>query len=478
MDMLVAFLTIFFVGAQIGLCLLFKKAGRQTWEALIPLYREYILTKLIGKPSWQTLLLLVPIVNLFVGINLYINFVHCFHKRSFSAQLGTLLVPFVVLPLWGVDKNVTYLGQSASEHFKAQYPYRKTAWREWVDALGFAVVAATLIRMFLIEGYAVTSGSMESGIMTGDLVFVSKVNYGPRLPITPVAFPLVHHTMPLIGTKSYWDGWQASYRRLPGLKHIDYHDVVVFNYPMDADAPLSRPVDKREHYVKRAIGLPGYTITIFDAEVYVNGRKQPMPAAGQLLYEVTTDGSDINPVRIHDLRLDGGFTGVKGRYVFYLTSASVELIKGWSNVKEIKPIILPKGAEAQMDDIFPSGYDMVWNRDQYGPIIIPKKGWSVTLDETTVPRYHRAITIYEGNDFEVKQDGYYVNGRRTDSYTFKMDYYWMMGDNRHNSLDSRHWGFVPEDHIVGKGLFVWLSMDDKGSLIDKVRWDRILLPID
>jgi len=475
--MWIAFLIIVYLGIQIGLALLFKKAACPAWESLIPIYREYRITKLTGRPIWWLLLLFVPIVNLLVGISLYLDFVRCFGKRSFFDQVGAVAIPFVLFPLWGADTRINYLGQSATETFKAQYPHKKTILREWADALVFAVVAATIIRTFFIEAYAIPSGSMERSLMTGDFLFVSKIHYGPRLPITPLAFPFAHNTLPLIDTKSYWDGVQLPYYRLPGFQSIAHNEAVVFNYPMDADAPLNRPVDKRDNYIKRAVGLPGDTLSIVDAQIYVNGKQQAAPVQGQLLYEVLTDGTDINPERINDLRIEGGATGEPNHYVFYLTPSLAKVIRGWTNVKEVDPLILPKGTPEPMDDIFPKGYPAVWNRDQYGPIVIPKKGWSVHLNKKTASLYKRAITVYEGNTLEEKSDGYYINGKKTSDYRFAMDYYWMMGDNRHNSLDSRYWGFVPEDHIVGKPLFVWLSWDEKGTLLDKIRWNRLFMPI-
>ncbi|WP_134088805.1 signal peptidase I [Olivibacter sp. XZL3] len=473
--MLIAFLVVFFLGTQIGLWLLFIKAGRPGWESLVPFYREYIITKLTGRPWWWVILLIIPIINLFIGIGLYIDFVRSFGRRSFLDQVGTIVVPFIVFPLWGADKKVTYWGPSATEEFKKKYPYQKSATREWADAIVFAVVAATLIRTFLIEAYMIPSGSMERSLLTGDFLFVSKINYGPRLPMTPIAFPFAHHTMPVTGTKAYWEGLEMDYRRLPGLQPIKRNDVVVFNYPMEADAPFNRPVDKRENYIKRAIGIPGDTISIVNTQVYVNGKKGHTPVEGQLMYEVITDGTDVNPDRINDMRIDGGPTGQPNQYVFYLTPSLANTIKGWANIKEVKPVIYPKGTPEPTQDIFPQGSD--WNRDNYGPIIVPHQGWTVQLNEQTVPLYERAITVYEGNTFEEKSDGYYINGAKATNYTFKMNYYWMMGDNRHNSLDSRFWGFVPEDHIVGKALFVWLSLDDKGSFLDKIRWNRIFMGI-
>lgn len=456
-----------------GLWKMFVKAGRPGWEALIPFYREYIITKLTGRPAWWIVLLLIPIVNIFIAITIYIDFVKSFGKRGFLEHAGTILLPFVVFPMWGTDTKTTYWGLSTTEEFKGKYPYQKSAGREWADAIIFAVVAATLIRGFLIEAYMIPTGSMEKSLLVGDFIFVSKVNYGPRIPMTPVAFPFSHHTLPT-GGKAYWEGISIDFKRLPGLEEIERNDVVVFNYPMDADAPFNRPVDKRENYIKRCIAIAGDTLRIVDSKVYVNGILEEDPPESETTYYVKTNGTDLNPQTLFDMRVDG-MRQSETEYVFTMTHAQSQTVASWANVEVVKPNIAPK--DAFDEQVFPHTPMYPWNVDNYGDIIIPKKGWTVKLDSTTVPIYERSISVYEGNTFETRSDGYYINSEKADSYTFQMDYYWMMGDNRHSSADSRLWGFVPEDHIVGKALFVWLSLDEVGSFFDKVRWNRIFMGI-
>lgn len=459
---------------------LFIKAGRAGWESLIPLYREYIIaTKIVGRPAWWILLLLIPIVNLFIFFGLYLDLVKSFGKRRFLEYGGTILLPFVVFPLWGNDASVTYLGQPVTEEFKEKYPYKKSIAREWADAIVFAVVAATLIRGFLIEAYMIPTGSMEKSLLVGDFLFVSKLNYGPRVPMTPIAFPFAHHTMPLTGGKAYWEGLKLNYKRLPGFEEIERNDVVVFNYPMEADAPYNRPIDKRENYIKRAIGIPGDTIRLELAQVYVNGEKGFNPPQGQMDYLVYTDGTGLNPQRLLDLRIESS-TFHREPYLLYLTDEAFEEVAGWSNVTRIIPNIRPENTPEP--GIFPGNLHErselhPWNLDNFGPIIVPKKGWTVTLDSLNWPLYERAIRVYEGNEAEERDGQYFINGSLSTQYTFQMDYYWMMGDNRHNSEDARSWGFVPEDHIVGKALFVWLSLDQHGRFLDKVRWNRIFMGI-
>lgn len=355
---------------------------------------------------------------------------------------------------------------------KDQPKKKKSAAREWTDAIIFAVVAATLIRTLFIEAYTIPTESMERSLLVGDFLFVSKVNYGARMPITPVAFPFAHHTMPIIGTKAYWDGIKLPYYRLPGLSDIKKGDVVVFNWPMEADTPLLRPVDKRENYIKRCQGTPGDTLSIVDAQVFVNGIANPNPPEGQINYTVETDGTEINPKTWDELHVTVSENPT-------MTKASAEALKKFSNIKSVKPLIEPKDSVSYMNgSVFPNDIHYAkWNQDNYGPIIVPKKGWTVKLDSLSLPFYKRAITVYEGNKLEIKGNDILINGTKTNSYTFKMNYYWMMGDNRHNSLDSRFWGFVPEDHIVGKALFVWMSWDSNASFLNKIRWSRLFMGI-
>lgn len=460
-----------------GLYKLFIKAGQKGWEAIVPFYREYIFAQLTGRPTWWVFLLIVPIVNIFVFYGLYLDFIKSFGKRRFWENAAAVIAPFIVLPLWANDPTVKYLGKSASPEFKEKYPYKKSFAREWADAIVFATVAASLIRGFLIEAYMIPTGSMERSLLVGDFLFVSKLNYGPRIPMTPIAFPFAHHTMPLTGGKAYSEILKLSYYRLPGFQDIKRNDVVVFNYPMEADAPLNRPVDKRENYIKRCVGMPGDTISIKDAILFVNGKIGYQPPEAQLGYYVFTDGSGLSPQRLLEKRIENYFYGQEP-YILLMTKEEAEDVKTWSNVKQVIPNIQKSGDTEAAQGTFPNNEHYNWNYDNFGPLIIPAKGWTVQLNEMSMPLYERAITVYEGNTLEKKADGFYINGKLANSYTFKMNYYWMMGDNRHNSLDARSWGFVPEDHIVGKALFVWMSHDKDGTFLSKIRWNRIFKGIE
>ena len=377
---------------------------------------------------------------------------------------------------------------------------KKTKSREWFDAILFAVIAATIIRVFFIEAYTIPTASMERSLLVGDFLFVSKVNYGARIPMTPVAFPFAHHTMPITGTKAYWDGVQWKFHRLPGLSDIKRNDVVVFNYPQgdtvaveyqDQDyyqmvrslgwkqvnsqfTIVSRPVDKRENYIKRCIGIAGDTISMKSGLVYLNSKADPLKNTGQISYEVVFKTSDVNFKVFEDIgfNVSDEISAIgQNNYQFTGTAEMMDKVRKLDFVQSVKEITEPAGKRDP--DIFPFDQNRDWNVDNFGPIIIPKRGWTVKLDSVTMPLYERSIRIYEGNKVEKSGKGWLINGVAADSYTFKMDYYWMMGDNRHRSADSRYWGFVPEDHIVGKALFIWMSYDTNGSFFSKIRWNRL-----
>ncbi|MBA2422952.1 MAG: signal peptidase I [Chitinophagales bacterium] len=347
---------------------------------------------------------------------------------------------------------------------------KKSKTREWVDALIFAVIAATIIRTFILEAYTIPTPSMEKSLMVGDFLFVSKMHYGARIPQTPLSFPFAHHTMPLIGGKSYLEWIKLPYNRLPGFQSVKNNDIVVFNYPMED----FRPVDKRENYIKRCIAIPGDSLEVRGADVYINGKQNTDWPGQQIDYIVSTDGTGINKKILQELDIqDVSPTNAPGEFRIILTKETAAEISKLKNVRSIIPVIYSEGLVPET--LFPGdSRHFTWNVDNFGPIWIPQKGKTVSLDKNNIALYHRLITIYEGHQLDITKEGkIIIDGKEVTEYTFALNYYWMMGDNRHNSFDSRYWGFVPEDHIVGKAWFLWMSWNKNGSFAGKIRWDRL-----
>lgn len=380
---------------------------------------------------------------------------------------------------------------------------------DWGSAIFFAVVVATLIHIFFFQMYVIPSPSMEKTLVEGDYIYVSKLAYGPKMPNTPIAFPLVHNIMPFSTTaKSFCDIWQRPYHRLKGFGKVERNDVVVFNFPAgdtvimentqqsyydvlrnyeeqfgkaegrkrlhEQFTIVARPVDKRDNYIKRCVAISGDSIMIRDAKLYVNNlpsNKLPEQQfnynieSTQPLTQATFESLGINPSTVYFEQI-----GDKFYYITPLTDKMIAELKGYKQINNIT-------RQSKGESVFPFNELFSWTEDDFGPLWIPKKGATIALTEENIALYRRAIEVYEANRFEIKDGKVFINGKQSDSYTFKMDYFWMMGDNRHNSLDSRYWGLVPEDHIVGRAEFIWLSIDPYKSFPDNIRWERMFTKI-
>jgi signal peptidase I len=417
-----------------------------------------------------------------------------------------------------------YVSEKVNWTFWKKRNGKNSAFIEWLDALIFAVVAVSLIHIFLFQNYKIPTGSMEKSLLIGDHLFVSKLAYGPRMPNTPIAFPFTQHTMPIIKGKSWSDIIHWPYKRLAGTGKVKNNDPIVFNFPAgdtvvvedqtpsyyeiikrtaldlkDRDSHNSqalkndtyytmlarkeirdrfhiiyRPVDRRENYVKRCIGIPGDTILIKERTVFVNGKRLPENNMQQTTYAVSTNGTTINPKAFERLHISiADQQQFTGGYILPLTKENSEKIAKFTNVIDVKPIYANAG---EFDPfIFPYSKTLKWNRDNLGPIWIPSKGTTVKIDTSNICLYERIIDVYENNELRVEGDKIIINNVPSDRYTFKMDYYWMMGDNRHGSADSRYWGFVPEDHVVGKPKFIWLSIDKEAKGLKKIRFGRMFI---
>lgn len=459
---------------------LFEKAKEPGWKGAVPFYNLYTWIELSGRPKWWLALLIVPILNVFVFAQMIMDMLKQFDRTAFHDYvLGLILTPLYF----------TYVAFDPKAEWNApaaELPkIAKGKLRDWTDSILFAVVAATLIRWFLIEAFTIPTPSMENSLLVGDFLFVSKVNYGPRIPETPLSFPFAHNTMPMSNgsRKSYLEWIKLPYYRLPGFEDVERNDVVVFNFPAD----LSRPTDKKDNYIKRCVALPGDEVRIVKDELFVNGEEQAWPEHVEFRYEVDVERYMLSKeeltrcgISLYDFDMNPIGQGPNGdfKYILHMEPASVKKLKELSKVKQVKMV------ESNDPNMFMNfgGFDMGWNVHDFGPLWIPKKGEKVAMNDTTFHLYKECISTYEqAGDLRLRSDGSVeirrpgANWETIESYEFTMDYYWMMGDNRHNSLDSRMWGFVPENHIVGKALFVWFSFDKfQESFGARLRLKRML----
>lgn len=526
---------IFILAVQVihflGTWKLYVKAGRKAWEAAIPIYNGIVLMKIINRPAWWVLLLFIPIINLLMFPVIWVETIRSFGQNKLWQTWA------VILTLGFYIYYVNYAMEV--EHIADRDLKPRTGLGEWVSSIVFAIVAATFVHTYFIQPYVIPTGSLERTLRIGDFLFVSKFHFGARTPMTAVAAPMVHDTLPLLNTRSYLRKPQIPYFRLPGLSTPKKNDIVVFSWPADtvrvffkAEKGVEKPIDKKSNYVKRCVGTPGDSLEIIDGFVHINGKKLELSDRAKVMYNYTVYankgvssrllneiGADdfqrkyisppLNQTQINGLndyllganRRDDGqielYTEGKGiptevirelrlglkeetprQRLANLTDEMAANLRKDQRIDSVIMQIEPKGQAGH--NIFPQSPYYSWNNDNFGPIYIPEAGATVEINAKTIPLYKKAIRDYEHNDVEVDGDKVLINGKEATSYTFKQSYYWMMGDNRDHSEDSRAWGYVAEDHIVGKPVFIWLSFDnfqDGINFNEKMRWDRVFTTV-
>ena len=509
---------------------LYKKAGFSPLLALIPIYNSMVLLRIIKRPQWWVILLYIPIVNLLMLPVVWVETSRSFGKNSFTDSF----LSWASLGFYGFYLN--YIADVSYHPDRSLEPQSKFG--QFIGSIIYAVVFATLVHAYFMQPYIIPTGSLEKSLLVGDFLLVSKFHYGARTPQTAVSFPMVHDTIPVIKKRSYLKKPQLPYSRFPGLQRIKRNDIVVFSWPADTvrqffkkEARVDKPLDKKSNYVKRCVALPGDTLSIIDGIIHINGKESVMPERAKPLYAYTAYNSKgisarkltelgytdltrafaisnitqpmfnaLQPYLLNIINNDPSnfvvLTSAKGipmevvkkqriqakelletKKNMYLTLKEEDQLKSAISLDSLKRKI---NSSAFYNEVFfPNNVLYNWNEDQFGSLVIPKKGVTVTLNEKSWPLYKKIIQDYEHNTASYSNGVVKINGETTTSYTFAQNYYWMMGDNRHRSEDSRYWGFVPEDHIVGKPVFIWMSIDGftEGLRNWRVRWNRVFTTV-
>lgn len=496
------FLLIIQVIHGLGTWKLYVKAGRQAWEAFVPVYNAVILMKIISRPWWWVILMFLPIVNLIMIPAVWVETARSFGKDS---KLDALLC-IITLGFY-----LYYLNYSTDfNYLKDRKLTPKTSTGEWITSILFAIVAATIVHTYFFQPFVIPSSSLEKSLLVGDFLIVSKIHYGARTPMTTIGAPMVHDTIPVLKTKSYLfnddfekrnSSWanklQLPYFRLPAFEKIERNDIVVFNQPADTlldmnkfnpDRNYYKPIDKKTNLVKRCVGVAGDTLEVRNGYVYINGVQNKLPPRAHLQFSynlklkkpISTKSEEIrfySLLKKLDITDGFRFNSDNGDFIIYAASnEAVNKLKIQPNVASVTPIKRIAGVK---EDIFPRDPNYNWNIDNFGPMYIPKAGATVKLNTENIALYKRAISEYEGHNVVTRGNQIFIDDKLATAYTFGQDYYWMMGDNRHNSIDSRFWGFVPFDHTFGKPVFIWMSIDGINDGIKNwsLRWDRIFTTV-
>ena len=507
---------------------LFKLAGVDSWKSLIPIYNIVKHLEIINRPKWWVILVFIPVINLLMIPVIWVEFIKRFNHNS---KLDRILV-IITLGLYlfyvsYVSRRTKYVDNISFSNFERS-----------LGSLVFAVVIATIVHNYILQPFVIPTGSLEKTLRVGDFLLVSKFHYGARIPSTVISFPMVHDTIPILKTRSYIKKPQLPYIRIPGFQEIKNNDIVVFNWPADTvrkffvkEKGVIKPRDKKSNYVKRAIGVPGDSLEIKDGIVYLNGQENKLPERAKPLYTYKIFSKDgVSSSKLKNLDIDGfirkfiirnlsqeSYNSLKANilsisntneneYLIYTDDQGIPIKKVRELNIDIREIIDNERELSltfndankirnsnEFDTIFrsiektnyinsvffPGNKRFSWNNDQLGPIYIPKAGEKIKLTIDDLPLYKKIIRDYENNEVEVIDNNIYINGEISSNYTFKQDYYWMMGDNRYNSEDSRVWGFVPFDHVLGKPVFIWMSIDGLFNGISnwKFRWDRVFTTI-
>ena len=505
---------LFFLLVQVihfaGTWKLYVKAGRKAWEAAIPVYNAVILTKIINRHWSWVILLFIPVINVIMLPIIWVETIRSFGRNS---NLDTALV---LLTLGFYTYYINYTQDVNYIENRDLKP--RTVAGEWVSSILFAVVAATIVHTYFMQPYNIPTSSLEKTLLVGDFLFVSKFHYGARTPMTAVSLPMVHDSIPKTKLPSYLKKPQLPYFRLPGFQDVKRSDIVVFSWPVDTvthffaqnGIHVDKPIDKKSNYVKRCVGLPGDNLSIIDGKVHINGEqiKLPQKAKPQYSYKVTGNGGNFSPKTLYKyfdytepLRYFDPIHPNKNELLMTFTDETAKKFEAsHKSVQSIEKNIMPKGVMETKPVardahghliynnkvIFPNNGKVNWNRDQMGPFYIPEAEKTIKITQDNIDLYKRVIEVYEGSemgiDNEITFNGSTIllNGNPLTEYTFKQNYYWLMGDNRHNSEDSRYWGFVPENHIVGKPVFLFMSIDQNVPWTDiknKIRWDRLMTTV-